>query len=199
MKLDGLRFIDVRKRCIVDGQAGDKYVALSYLWGKSPSREDMLCESTAARLYKPFSLNAAFLPATVEDAIAVTVVLGEAYLCVDRLHIRQDDESDKARFVPRMHHVYGYADSTILAAAGMDCGAGLPGVRSATRTTQQKVVTLEATSMMESLDPLTESLLGRSSTLVTSTIYNTRAWCYQKRYVIMHPPLVLGFCSAETL
>ena len=179
--LTNLRSVDVKRRCIVDGQLGDKYVALSYLWGQSPSREDHLCNATISSFYQPSSLRKGCLPATMEDAITLTMALREDNLWIDRLCIKQDDVDDKARFVPRMHEIYGSAELTIIAAAGVDADAGLPGIRPETRKIQQKVVILEGIAMMESLDPqpAAHSLKG-------STSYNTRAWCFQERCAIYH-------------
>lgn len=180
--LTTLRFVDARRRCIVEGQLSDSYVALSYLWGHSSPKEDLLCEATASTFYQPLSLKEGLLPATINDAITVTIALGEDLLRVDRLCIKQDDVEDKAKFVPRMHDIYGSAELTIVAAAGTDADAGLPGIRPATRSTQQNVVTFEGTAMMESLDPKWTCNVSDMSGLIGPTLYNTRAWCFQERY-----------------
>ena len=177
-RIHGLRFIDVRRRCIVNDNDDAKYVALSYLWGKAPTSEDTLSTATAPNLYQPFSLRADKLPRTVEDAIVVTAGLGADFSWVDRLCIKQDDV-DKAKFVPQMHLIYGNAELTIVAAAGADCDAGLPGVRPGSRTKEQRVVSFQGIPMMESLDPQSDTfVLGA---LLGNTNYNTRGWCYQER------------------
>ena len=178
-RIHGLRFIDVHRRCIIDGNDDAKYMALSYLWGKAPTREDTLSTITAPSMYQPFSLTPEILPNTVEDAIVVTAALGAEFLWVDRLCIKQDDDVDKARLVPQMHLIYGNAELTIVAAAGADCDAGLPGVRPGSRTKQQRVISFQGIPMMESLDPQSDtSVLGA---LLGNTNYNTRGWCYQER------------------
>ncbi len=67
------------------------------------------------------------LPATVEDALVLTAALRGKYLWVDALCIIQDDHADKLEMLPWMHLIYSAAQLTIIAAAGTDCGAGLPG------------------------------------------------------------------------
>lgn len=63
----GLHLIDVKTRQIVKAEAGWRYVALSYVWGKDPpSQEDGSFTSV------------------VEDAILATKELGCRYLWVDR-------------------------------------------------------------------------------------------------------------------
>ena len=179
-RVHGLRFVDVQRRCLVDGDDGAKYVALSYLWGKSPTPEGTLSASTISSLYKPFSLTEKILPTTVEDAITVTTKLGEKFLWIDRLCVMQDSDLDKAKFVPQMHLIYGNAQLTIIAAAGKDCDAGLPGVRPGSRVKQQKVHSFGSISVMESLDPKSEN---EGQGLLASTTYSKRGWCYQERCV----------------
>ena len=169
----------MRRRCIVNGNDDAKYMALSYLWGKAPTSEDTLSTATAPKLYQPFSLTADKLPRTVEDAIVVTAGLGANFLWVDRLCIKQDDDVDKANFVPQMHLIYGNAELTIVAAAGADCDAGLPGVRPGSRNKEQRVVSFQGIPMMESLDPQPDTSVFRA--LLGNTNYNTRGWCYQER------------------
>ena len=182
-RIHGLRFIDVQRRCLMDGDETSRYVVLSYLWGKAPSPEDKLCAENAQRLYQPFSLTMGLLPATVEDAITVTAELGESFLWVDHLCIEQDNDIDEAKFMPQMHLIYGNAEVTILAAAGSDCDAGLPGIRPKSRVKLQQVVWLNDFTVMESLDPPCDAM-GWTS-LLSGTMYSERGWCYQKRFSLL--------------
>lgn len=123
------------------------------------------------------------LPATVEDAITVTAELGESFLWVDRLCIEQDNDIDKAKFMPQMHLIYGNAELTIAAAAGSDCDAGLPGIRPKSRVKLQQVVSLNDITVMKSLDPPCDAI-GWTG-LLSGTTYSERDWCYQERFTLL--------------
>lgn len=153
------------------------------MWGKAPSPEDKLCAENAQRLYQPFSLAIGLLPATVEDAITVTADLGESFLWVDHLCIEQDSDIDKAKFKPQMHLIYGNVEVMIVAAAGSDCDAGLPGIRPKSRVKLQQVLSLNHTMVMESLDPLYDAI-GWTG-LLSGTTYSERGWCYQERFTLL--------------
>lgn len=60
------------------------------------------------------------LPATHQDAIAVTRGLGLRYLWIDALCIIQDSDEDKAREIHAMHDVYSNAHFVVAAVAAMD-------------------------------------------------------------------------------
>ncbi|CZR69955.1 uncharacterized protein PAC_19856 [Phialocephala subalpina] len=94
----------------------EKYVALSYVWG--PSTEKW--------------------PQTVRDAVAVTRMLGEKYLWVDRVCINQSDLEEKMFLVSKMDAIYEGAEFTIVNAAG-DARTGLPGVGKTPRASQHRV------------------------------------------------------------
>lgn len=60
------------------------------------------------------------LPATHQDAIAVTRGLGIRYLWIDALCIIQNSDEDKAREIQAMHDVYSNAHFVVAAVAAMD-------------------------------------------------------------------------------
>ena len=177
-----MRFIDVIDRCIVEAPRDYKYVVLSYVWGSVATCS--LTRLTAAEYARPGSLSRYLIPATIEDAIAVTAALGERYLWVDRLCIEQDNEADKVIFVPQMAAIYGCAEVTIIAAATIDAHGGLPGMRPLTRKIQQNPVSLNGTLFLASLENSTglfsNSIRDKSGRRTSR--YNTRGWCFQERY-----------------
>ncbi|PVH96099.1 HET-domain-containing protein [Periconia macrospinosa] len=121
-KIPSFRMIDCETRRIVKG-FDTKYVALSYVWGSSTS--------------SGFSLELpSMLPETIEDAIAITRLLGLRYLWIDRYCIDQSNPAEKKEQVDQMDLIYSRAYLTVVAAAGEDPSYGLPGVKNRRRKTQ---------------------------------------------------------------
>ncbi len=101
-------------------------------------------------------------PATIADAIALVRALGERYLWVDAICIVQDDRDSKMQDIERMDLIYSRAFATLVALAGTDAAAGLPGVRAKTRRPQQ-VETLILDAGSEDLDLTLEADVGSST------------------------------------
>jgi hypothetical protein len=172
----GLRLIDVEKRCLEDvAEDGPrKYLALSYVWGKAK----MFCLTTANKslLTCEGSLDAENVPLTISDAMLLTKKLGQRYLWVDSLCIIQDEDADKARFIPRMNTIYNQAELTIVAAAGDNANAGLPGLLPGTRKQQ---VSLAAHGV-----PILRTLHAEPNDFdhyLSYTTWNSRGWTMQER------------------
>ncbi|KAK1636350.1 heterokaryon incompatibility, partial [Colletotrichum phormii] len=92
------------------------YVALSYVWGQASSATAML--ANIAALQAPGALDGQEIPATIQEAMDLTRLLGERYLWVDRLYIVQDDEDAKHAQLRGMADIYAGALLTIVAAQG---------------------------------------------------------------------------------
>lgn len=171
-----LRLIDVEQRCIALKAGNFSWVALSYVWGKG--QNFVVTEATLLQFQQPGSLSSANLPATIDDAINLTRSLGERYLWVDSLCIVQDDEADKAEFIPQMDSIYGSASVTIIAAAGDNVYAGLPGIRPSSRKHDPTPFTIKGVSLVETLDSArsdsTNSYLGEFT-------WFQRGWTFQER------------------
>lgn len=71
----------------------------------------------------------ALIPATIRDAIDIVFRLNVAYLWVDTLHIKLDDENDKKAQIRSMDRVYSTAVLTIACASGGTAEAGLLNIR----------------------------------------------------------------------
>ncbi|KAI0877853.1 hypothetical protein GGS24DRAFT_487544 [Hypoxylon argillaceum] len=113
--LRGFRAIDCTQKppSVQDISWGEKYVALSYVWGNSVEQ----------------------WPQTIKDAVVVTKMLGYKYLWVDRLCINQSIPDERMFLISKMDAIYEGAEITIISAAG-DARAGLPGVGQTPRTPQ---------------------------------------------------------------
>lgn len=129
-----LWLIDVRKQCLKPGSQSDRYVALSYVWGRC-SRENSMetLKSNIEQLQVEGSLSkegiSTRIPRTVSDAIKCTEIVGERYLWVDRLCIVQDDIEAKHAQIHNMGSIYANAYFTIVAALGTSADNGLRGIR----------------------------------------------------------------------
>lgn len=124
-----IRVIDVDQMCIVDARKGERYVALSYVWGQT--KQLHLVQRTLSAFKTPGALSTddqglgTRISKTVSDAISLCRELGERYLWVDTLCIIQDSPRDKMWQIGRMGRIYRGAVLTIVAAAGDDADAGL--------------------------------------------------------------------------
>lgn len=177
------RLLHVKERKIVDFHnvrpSQLKYTTLSYVWGGS--QRTTLQTSNYARLHSAGSL-VGQVSKTIEDSFHLTEALGVEYLWADALCIIQDDDADKAAQISNMGIVYSDSLFTIIAAAGSDAEAGLPGVR-APRTALQKEVLVRATdsgtfmSLMMTLNP-TEAPYEHYT---TGTAWASRGWTMQER------------------
>lgn len=87
-----MRFVDVNKMCIVKSREVVKYVALSYVWGATPTLH--LTTMNQHRMRFPGALKGLPLPKTIEDALDLTRACGEQFLWVDSLCIIQNDVDD---------------------------------------------------------------------------------------------------------
>ncbi len=126
-----MTLINVESCHLVQVNQPEKYVALSYVWGKLP----YMLEATKdnfAQLQRPGSLNSppwvSLLPLTVRDSMYFTKLMGQRYLWVDRLCIVQDDTQYKTAQLSFMSSIYANSYFTIVAADGKDANAGLRGV-----------------------------------------------------------------------
>jgi hypothetical protein len=113
----GMRYIDVRRRCIVKDIGNSPYAALSYTWG-SQERCCLTRQNTQA-LEKEDSLrDSQFkLDATTLDAITVCERLAIPFLWIDALCIVQDDEQGKHDQIHNMDQIYADAYITLVAAS----------------------------------------------------------------------------------
>jgi hypothetical protein len=117
--------IDVRRLCLFKGLTSFRYVALSYVWGKSGQFATE--SSTVDALLRPGSLILSWhnLPKVVQDAISLIGQLGEQYLWVDALCIVKDDAASKHHQLELMAQIYNCAVATFIACSGNDASCPL--------------------------------------------------------------------------
>jgi hypothetical protein len=189
-----LRVVDVKRRCITVLEAGCPYVVLSYVWGDVT--QPQLTKDTMERLSRDQGLNELnSLPSTIKDAMFLVERLGERYLWVDALCISQDDEDVKQTLMSQMHLIYLNALMTIVAAAGSDANAGLPGLRPNTRIVDQEILSL---SDIAFITVPHDSYRSR----VEASVWKGRGWTYQEllfspRLLVFTEDLVLWHCNTS--
>ena len=162
--------IDVHDQRIVLAAEKSAYAVLSYTWGDST--QFLTTQSHLDSLMKPGELLKRPLPSTVRDAVELTKNIGLDYLWVDAVCIIQDSEEHKAKQIARMHHIYGGAAVTIVAASSKSADDGLSGVGGLGRDTDQDIIAIDGLRLM-ARQCFLDVTMNRSA-------YNKRAWTYQE-------------------
>jgi hypothetical protein len=170
-ELPGTQFkvIDIHRRCIVKAPEGCSFITLTYVWGGVD--QPRLSAATAPLLMRDGGLDVVWskIPTTIRDAIVVCEQLGERYLWVDALCIMQDSVRDMKLQILRMRQIYSAAKCAIVAVSAETAGIGLLGNPLAKHSQPLRAC--------ESEDSL--------NTLVESSPWSSRAWCYQEK-VLSH-------------
>jgi hypothetical protein len=168
-----LKVIHVENECIVDISPDERYVALSYVWGgPQPFQNTMATEKLLSRPHG-ISIQNKTIPATIRDAMEVVALLGERYLWVDSLCIVQDDHESKMEQIANMGNIYSRAVLTIVAGAGDNANAGLPGIRPNTRSSTQFTAQVQG-MILANEQPYMHDTIEQSK-------WFSRAWTYQER------------------
>ncbi|KAI0551851.1 heterokaryon incompatibility protein-domain-containing protein [Xylaria curta] len=163
-----LHLIDCKSRRIRPAVMRERYVALSYVWGKCDTQPHDGTQHAGDPTKLPDAL-----PMVIEDAMSVTKKLGYNYLWVDKYCIDQNDRNIKHDQIRQMHLIYETAELTIVAACGLDQNDGLASVgtpRLATETT----IRLGNASLSWVIDPQ-QSIRGSR--------WSTRGWTYQEAFL----------------
>ncbi|KAF2452294.1 heterokaryon incompatibility protein-domain-containing protein [Lineolata rhizophorae] len=167
------RVIDVLAGCVTRAPPKCRYLALSYVWGIGFDTA-MLTRDNLQKLSQQGALfdTAISLPATIRDSMILCQKLGERYLWVDSLCILQDSAEDKHDQIVNMDTVYSHAELTIVAAAGVDCNAGLYGVHSQPRLRLSQSVALGEMRLITMQRSVIEQMAASK--------WNRRAWTLQE-------------------
>lgn len=180
--------VDCNEMRLVEIGTDEKYLALSYVWGRTPAFK--LTAATVNELCLPDSLKrVTSLSRTVEDAIEFTRKVGGRYLWVDRLCIVQDQDQHRYNAISLMHKIYRHAWAVIIAGSGANADAGLPRIRPNDREAGPSIDSRESTNLEETL---------------AGTCYESRAWTYQERLlarrrIIFFNNYVLFQCPTTTV
>lgn len=190
--------IDVQRRMLIPGSQESvamHYAALSYVWGGVgvPQLRHTANGGIDGRLKSPGGLADHWedIPHTIKDAMVVCQEIGIPYLWVDAICLNQDDMTD--HHLNSMGKIYQGACVTIVAAAGRDSWAGLPGIRP--RLDQTSRITEKVGDISLGL------YIGSSQKMIEDAKWNTRAWTFQelilsKRVLIFTEEEVLYECDS---
>jgi hypothetical protein len=162
--------LDVNSLQVVNAPQNCKYAALSYVWGSTE-----MPESGASKdgiVIRDYSSVFQDLPLTIQDAIILMRRLGQRYIWVDAMCIDQHENADKMEQIGHMDQIYGLADFTIVAAAGDNADAGLPGVRPGSRLVRQESGTIQDMRLITALP---------AKIPVDWSKWNDRGWTFQER------------------
>ncbi len=169
--------IDLSQNCLVEANGGERYVALSYVWGaeQQPFRTSR-ANLTLLQSNGGLASIKEKLPGTVQRAMHFTSMLGLELLWVDILCIVVDDPIHTAIQVDDMAAIYSNSYLTVCAADGMDSSSGLRGVPdcSQVRDVNQKVLTFNNGAMTSRW---VVRVMGEAS------IYHKRAWTFQEYFL----------------
>lgn len=143
--IDHLILVDVETACLVELPVSTPYIALSYVWGQVDMPK--LRQSNSEELKQPGVLrnpvDGINLPKTVRDAMHLVSRLGERYLWVDCLSVKQDASAEEMnRTLKAMARIYASAELTIVAAGGPSADYGLPGVGGPAETRSLSLLSL---------------------------------------------------------
>lgn len=161
-----------------------RFVALSYLWptGEFNNQFGQLQKANRPALEAVNGLTQISLPTVISDAIALCKELDERYLWVDRLCIIQDDEEEsKHEQIRRMDIIYNSATFTIVAALNdPNTTGGLPGcpeIQGCPGRPRLPSTLAPATTQIH------KGVSAAISQLVDPSLWNTRGWTLQERYL----------------
>ncbi|CAG9983731.1 unnamed protein product [Clonostachys byssicola] len=183
--IPGFRLVDVEDMCIWEDREehAPPFATLSYVWGTEPFLR--LVKDNLEALMTPGSLRNAPLPLTISDAIEVCRNLQIRYIWIDSLCIIQDDESDMLETIDSMDTIYRQSIVTIVAAAGVNAHAGIPGVRPGTRTLVQQQLEVRGVPLIDSVDhrQLRMQTSYEEPQWISGTPWAQRAWTFQEALV----------------
>ena len=176
--------VDVQTKSFVRRRAGDRFVALSYVWGKGSQRTASVSVShvCASRDHDEDGQTTpeftqklpAFIPQTMVDAITFVNRIGERYLWIDQLCIDQTNDEEKQRQINAMDQIFASAYLTIVSMDGPDADWGLPGISRPLQQSQQPTIRLDSGRLMATFIYSTWDNNGNS-------IWDSRGWTLQER------------------
>ena len=183
LRLD-IYLVDVKARKLVRHSTGDRFVALSYVWGKQSQRSESITtingdaassnEIGGRRNPDLVPGLPATLPQTMEDAIRFVDHIGERFLWIDQLCIDQTEDEQKQEQINVMDQIFTSAHLTLVSLDGPNADWGLPGVSRPLLQTHQPTVRLDQGRLMATFIYSNWDNNGNS-------IWDSRGWTLQER------------------
>jgi len=176
--VSSLKVVDCNTGTIVQLPKGEKYVALSYVWGISSKAQTTV-----------YTIGTAIgdVPKLIIDAMEVARELRSPYLWVDRYCINQKDDNEKSCLIENMDVVYQSARLTIITASTADATEGLPGTAGTLRIPNTGLPVNERMS-------LTTIQSGDITFKIQFSVCETQGWTYQEG---LHSRRRLVFTDSE--
>jgi hypothetical protein len=169
-----LILIDVWDLKLVKATSAERYIAMSYVWGKVTTLLTKLSNFEALLCPGALSRTDMQIARVIRDAMTLVSDMGERYLWADTLCIVQDDPVGKMDAIGNMDIIYGHALMSIIAASGLSAADSLPGVAE-----ERPLMTLNHT--IEGI-PLVWRGAELSDNLRYSQ-YETRGWTLQEKLI----------------
>ncbi|KAI9167999.1 hypothetical protein HJFPF1_04143 [Paramyrothecium foliicola] len=184
IEIPEFRCIDVEQKCLVQLGAGERYAALSYVWGRRKFFRTL--QTNVVDLERPGALAEEEylyqIPPTIRDAIHVAQEIGLRYLWVDSLCIVQDGDAEhKGYAIKAMDLVYAAADIVIVAAGSTDAYSGIRGIYPGSRGVRQPVEEIPAEDN-ETGQAFRLAFKTRWQDGIGKSPYYTRGWTYQETH-----------------
>ena len=176
--------IDVRSKTFVSWLPGDRFVALSYVWGTDVPRPASVSippstwtegaddDGPVKREVHQDLPNA--IPQTMRDALIFVERIGERYAWIDQLCIDQTNEEERGRQIGIMDRIFTAAYLTIINLDGPDADWGLPGISRPLLQTHQPTVRLDSGQLMATFVYSNWDNNGNS-------VWDSRGWTLQER------------------
>ncbi|KAJ3475397.1 hypothetical protein NLG97_g9476 [Lecanicillium saksenae] len=193
--------VDIERRCLVQAKPGQRYIALSYVWGTHTSFQTLLsnvealqqdgalvppvpsyveqrAEQGAPKRKKVVGLEN--LSRTVSDVIEFVDRLDEKYLWVDALCIVQDDHSHKQEHLSHMGSIYANAYATIVVTNGPS-NYGLTGIQDITPPMDRQRRGPPYTPYYVRRPGSMASAVQRHISDMQRSLWSKRAWTFQEQ------------------
>ncbi|KAL9113392.1 MAG: hypothetical protein Q9227_002433 [Pyrenula ochraceoflavens] len=135
--------VDVRDGCLINGDTGKRYLAFSYQWGKDPGSDPFMLKKDNFQIFQEkgsLFRDSTKLPVAFVDAMSLVKNIGERYLWIDKVCIKQDDQEHFVANIDRMDEIFGQSLATIVKMTGDSAWDPLPGVQSFSRPPPCNVV-----------------------------------------------------------
>ena len=177
--------IDVKTRQLIRHKPGDRFVALSYVWGKGVDDRNLASgyayeprrTDTGSLVVGKYQRQARLpdrIPQTMEDALIFVEWLGERYLWIDLYSIDQNNGIEKAHQINAMDRIFSSAYVTLVCLDGYNADWGLPGVSRPLLQSHQPSISLAEGRLMATF---VFSVWHNNGT----AIWDSRAWTLQER------------------